>query len=255
MLKIKNLKVEIDGKTVLSGFNLHVKEGEIHAIMGPNGAGKSTLSKVISGHPKYIVSEGEITYFGRDLLSLSPVDRALLGIFVSFQYPVEISGVSNLEFLFSSCNARRRHEKQKELSRKEFLVLLHEKMDLLSMKNEFVQRNVNEGFSGGEKKKNEILQMALFSPKLSVLDEIDSGVDVDSLKVLTDKMKALKTSENSYVLITHYQRLLNHICPDYVHVLYNGKVIKTGGPELAKEIEAQGYDHILEDSEYVRKQV
>lgn len=247
MLKIKNLKVEIDGKILLEGFNLHVKEGEVHAIMGPNGAGKSTLSKVISGHPKYKVSEGEISFFGKDLLELSPVDRALLGIFVSFQYPVEIDGVSNFEFLFTSLNSRRKSENKAEVSKADFEKILDEKMSLLEMKKEFVFRNVNEGFSGGEKKKNEILQMALFSPKLSILDEIDSGVDVDALKVITDKIRSLKTEKNSYILITHYDRLLNYIKPDFVHILFNGKVVKTGTSQLAQEVEKYGYDRFVQD--------
>ena len=247
MLSIKNLKVEVEDKALLNGFNLEVKKGEIHAIMGPNGAGKSTLSKVISGHPNYKVIEGEIFYKGKDLLKLSPDERALLGIFVSFQYPIEISGISNFDFLYSSYNLINKAKGNAELSKKDFEVLLNEKLSLLDMKQEFTSRNINEGFSGGEKKKNEILQMALFSPELAILDEIDSGLDVDALRVITDKVKSLKTKDNSFILITHYQRLLNYIVPDFVHVLIGGGIIKTGGAKLAKEIEERGYDWMTEE--------
>ena len=247
MLKIIDLKVAIDDKILLDGFNLHIKKGEIHAIMGPNGAGKSTLSKVISGHSKYKVLEGDILYYGNSLLDLSPDERALKGIFVSFQYPIEISGISNFEFLYACYIARQKKRGQQPIDKKDFDILLKSKLDLLDIKREFVKRSINEGFSGGEKKKNEILQMALFSPQLAVLDEIDSGLDVDALKIITNKIKALKTEDNSYILITHYERLLNYISPDYVHILCDGKVIKTGGADLASEIERRGYDWLIEE--------
>lgn len=249
MLKIKNLKVEVEGKVLLDGFNLNIEKGQIHALMGPNGAGKSTLSKVLSGHPKYKVIEGEIYYLGKNLLDLSPDERSLEGVFVSFQYPLEVSGISNFEFLHASYNAQMKAKQSKVLSKEEFEILLYTHIERLGIKKEFVKRSINEGFSGGEKKKNEILQMALFSPKLSVLDEIDSGLDVDALKVITEEIKSLKTRENGYILITHYERLLNYIVPDYVHVLIKGKIVKTGKIELAKEIEKRGYDWITEEKD------
>jgi Fe-S cluster assembly ATP-binding protein len=242
MLEIKNLKVEIKGKILLKNFNLAVKEGEVHAIMGPNGAGKSSLSKVLAGHPKYQVVEGEIWYKGESLLDLPPEKRALSGLFVSFQYPIEISGLTNFEFLFTSFNLRKKVLKEEPISKAAFEKLLEEKLNLLQMRGEFIRRGVNEGFSGGEKKKNEILQMALFSPDLAVLDEIDSGMDIDGLKVISENINSLKTKKNSFLIITHYQRLLSYVKADYVHILKEGKLVKTGGPELAKEIEKKGYE-------------
>ena len=244
MLNIRDLEVEIDSKTLIREFHLNVRRGETHVIMGPNGAGKSTLSKVISGHPKYKVVKGEIFYKKKNLLTQLPEERALNGVFVSFQYPIEISGISNFEFLHTSYNEMQKANDKKTIGKEEFKKnLLFEKMDFLGMKKElFIKRNINEGFSGGEKKKNEILQMALFSPELCVLDEVDSGLDIDALKLITKKIKSLRTKDNSFILITHYQRLLNYITPDFVHILVDGKLMKTGEAGLAKEIEKKGYD-------------
>lgn len=245
MLNITNLKVEVEGKVLLSEFNLQVKEGEIHAIMGPNGAGKSTLSKVLSGHPKYKVTEGQIFFEGNNLLEMSAEKRSLMGLFVSFQYPLEIAGISNFEFLHTCYNARKKVLGDKEVNKESFQELLSSKMAFLQMKKEFTERNINEGFSGGEKKKNEVLQMSLFSPKLSILDEIDSGVDIDALKIISENINSLKTGKNCYVLITHYQRLLNYIVPDFIHILMDGRLVKTGGKELAEDIEKYGYEFVV----------
>jgi Fe-S cluster assembly ATP-binding protein len=245
MLGIKNLKVEIEGKTLLKNFNLKIKKGEVHALMGPNGAGKSSLSKVLAGHPKYQIVEGEISYNGIIISDMPPEQRSLMGLFVSFQYPVEISGISNFDFLFTSFNIRKKAKEEEPIDKEAFEKLLEEKLQLLQMKREFITRGINEGFSGGEKKKNEILQMALFSPELAVLDEIDSGVDIDSLKVISENLNNLKTKKNSFLIITHYERLLSYVPVDYVHILKEGQLVRTGGAELAKEIEKKGYESFV----------
>lgn len=249
MLEIKNLHASIDGKEILKGLNLTVKAGEVHAIMGPNGSGKSTLSKVIAGHPAYEITEGdvnfEINFKMKSLLDMEPHERANEGIFLAFQYPIEVPGVSNAEFLRASYNAVCRHHGADEMDPLDFDDFIREKIKFLSMKENFIERQVNVDFSGGEKKRNEILQMAVLSPRLSFLDETDSGLDVDSLKAVAEGVNKLKTQDNAMVLVTHYQRLLDYIVPDFVHVLYNGRIIKSGGKELALEIEKLGYDHII----------
>jgi Fe-S cluster assembly ATP-binding protein len=248
MLSIKNLYVSVDGQEILKGINLEVKPGEIHAIMGPNGSGKSTLANVLAGKEEYEVTEGEITYFGEDLLEKSPEDRAKEGIFLSFQYPVEIPGVPMVNFLKTAVNEHRKFRGDKELTAGEFLKLMREKMDLVEMHTQLTNRSVNEGFSGGEKKKNEIFQMALLEPKLAILDETDSGLDIDALKTVAHGVNALKTKDNSTIVVTHYQRLLDYIVPDFVHVLYNGKIVKSAGKELAFELEEKGYDWIKKEN-------
>jgi Fe-S cluster assembly ATP-binding protein len=248
MLKIKNLYVSVDGQEILKGINLEVKPGEIHAIMGPNGSGKSTLANVLVGKEEYEVTEGEITYLGEDLLEKSPEDRAKEGIFLSFQYPVEIPGVPMVNFLKTAVNEHRKHKGEKELTAGEFLKLMREKMDLVDMHPTLANRSVNEGFSGGEKKKNEIFQMALLEPKLAVLDETDSGLDIDALKTVAHGVNALKTKENATIVVTHYQRLLDYIVPDFVHVLYDGRIVKSAGKELAFELEEKGYDWIKKEN-------
>lgn len=248
MLKIKNLYVSVDGQEILKGINLEVKPGEIHAIMGPNGSGKSTLANVLVGKEEFEVTEGEITYIGEDLLEKSPEDRAKEGIFLSFQYPVEIPGVPMVNFLKTAVNEHRKHRGEKELNAGEFLKLMREKMDLVDMHPTLANRSVNEGFSGGEKKKNEIFQMALLEPKLAVLDETDSGLDIDALKTVAHGVNALKTKDNATIVVTHYQRLLDYIVPDYVHVLYDGKIVKSAGKELAFELEEKGYDWIKKEN-------
>ena len=244
MLEVKNLEVVVDGKILLKDFTILVKKGESHVIMGPNGAGKSTFLNVIAGHPKYKVKKGKILYEGRDLLKVPVEKRAISGIFSSFQYPIEIATVSNFEFLFSAYNLRIKEKGKKILDRKAFEKILKEKMKLFNMKKEFLERGINKGFSGGERKKNEILQMSLFSPKLSILDEIDSGLDVDSLKVIAKIIEGLRTTKNSIILITHYKNLLRYINPDFVHILKGGKIVKTGGKELANQLEKKGYDGV-----------
>jgi Fe-S cluster assembly ATP-binding protein len=244
MLSIKNLYVSVEGQEILKGINLEVKPGEIHAIMGPNGSGKSTLANVLAGREEYEVTAGEVTYLGEDLLEKSPEDRAKEGIFLSFQYPVEIPGVPMVNFLKTSVNEHRKHRGEKELTAGEFLKLMREKMDLVDLHPQLTNRSVNEGFSGGEKKKNEIFQMALLEPKLAILDETDSGLDIDALKTVAHGVNALKSPETSTIVVTHYQRLLDYIVPDFVHVLYNGRIVKTGGKELAFELEEKGYDWI-----------
>ena len=244
MLSIKNLSAKVDGKEILKGLNLEVKPGEVHAIMGPNGSGKSTLSNVIAGRENYKVTGGEITYQGKDLLELSPEVRAQQGIFMAFQYPVEIPGVANINLLKASLNAVRKAQGLKELDAMDFLALVREKIKLVDMDQDFLYRSVNEGFSGGEKKRNEILQMAVLEPKLALLDETDSGLDIDALKVVADGVNALRAEDRSIVMITHYQRLLDYIKPDYVHVLANGRIIKSGDFQLAHELEARGYGWI-----------
>lgn len=241
MIEIKNLSCAIEGKAILKGLNLNVKAGEIHAIMGPNGAGKSTLAKVLAGHPSYEVT-GEVLFDGKNILELEPDERAHLGLFMSFQYPIEIPGVSNVEFLKSALNANRKARGEKEFSAEEFDALLKEKMALMDIKPEFTQRNLNEGFSGGEKKRNEILQMAVLNPKLSILDETDSGLDIDAMRIVAKGVNTLMSPEKGLILITHYQRLLNYIQPTFVHVMLDGKIVASGGPELAFELEKRGYD-------------
>lgn len=246
MLNIKNLKAGIEGKEILKGLNLEVKPGEVHAIMGPNGSGKSTLSNVLAGREDYIVTEGEVTYKGIDLLELSPEDRAREGLFLAFQYPVEIPGVSNINFLKTAIAEIRKYKNLPPLETKDFLKLLKEKQALVELQGTLANRSVNEGFSGGEKKRNEIFQMAMLEPTLAVLDETDSGLDIDALRVVANGVNKLRSTERSFIVITHYQRLLDYIVPDFVHVLYNGKIVKSGTKELALELEEKGYDWIKE---------
>ncbi|HLE09625.1 MAG: Fe-S cluster assembly ATPase SufC [Bdellovibrionales bacterium RIFOXYD12_FULL_39_22] len=253
MLEIKNLNVEIQGNKILKGINLNMKAGEIHAIMGPNGSGKSTLAKTVAGHPDYIVTGGEIFLHSKDntrsdLLALEPDQRAREGIFLGFQYPVEIPGVTNLSFLWEAATDVALYQKRKPKNKKDFIEYAKEKLHFLDMDENFLNRPVNVGFSGGEKKKNEILQMALLEPRVAFLDETDSGLDIDALKIVANGVNHLKNSNNTIVLITHYQRLLDYIRPDFIHVLYNGKIIRTGGHELALELEKRGYDWIVNEN-------
>ena len=245
MLKIKNLKAGIEGTEILKGINLEINPGEIHAIMGPNGSGKSTLSAVIAGDENYEVDSGTVHLLGEDLLDLDPDQRAHKGVFLSFQYPVEIPGISVSNFMKAAINEKRKNLGMEPISAKELLDKMREKMDLLNMKKGYLSRNMNEGFSGGEKKRNEIFQMAMLEPKLSILDETDSGLDIDALKIVANGVNKLKNKENATIIITHYQRLLNYIVPDFVHVLHDGKIIKSGGKELALELEAKGYDWVI----------
>ena len=242
MLKISNLHARIDEKEILRGINLEVKPGEIHAIMGPNGSGKSTLASVLAGREDYEVTEGEIEYFGKDLLDMSPEDRAREGVFLAFQYPVEIPGVSNINFLKTAINEIRAYKGEGPISAKEFLQMVNEKSKLVELDSKLKNRSVNEGFSGGEKKRNEIFQMAMLEPKLSILDETDSGLDIDALRIVAHGVNTLKSNENASIVVTHYQRLLDYIVPDVVHVLWNGKIVKSGPKELALELEEKGYD-------------
>jgi Fe-S cluster assembly ATP-binding protein len=244
MLEIKNLHAGIDGKTILKGINLTVNKGEIHAIMGPNGSGKSTLAKVLAGHPQYEVTGGEIIYEGRNLLEMAPDERARAGVFMAFQYPIEVPGVSNAQFLRLAYNEKQKHLGEDELDPLEFKDLLKERAKVVEMDASFMTRSVNEGFSGGEKKRNEILQMAVLEPKLAVLDETDSGLDIDALRVVAGGVNQLLTRDNAIIVVTHYQRLLNYIVPDFVHVLADGRIAREGGKELALELEAKGYDWI-----------
>jgi Fe-S cluster assembly ATP-binding protein len=244
MLEIRNLHTTVDGNEILKGIDLTVKKGEIHAIMGPNGSGKSTLAKVLAGHPQYEVTSGEVIYEGRNLLELSPDERAREGIFMAFQYPIEVPGVSNAQFLRLAYNEKRKHLGEEELDPLEFKDFLKERAKVVEMDASFMSRSVNEGFSGGEKKRNEILQMAVLQPKLAVLDETDSGLDIDALRVVAGGVNQLRTSENAIIVVTHYQRLLNYIVPDYVHVLTHGRIALEGGKELALELEEKGYDWI-----------
>jgi len=244
MLEIKNLHAEINGKEILRGINLTVKEGETHAIMGPNGSGKSTLSSVLVGDPKFKVTEGSVTYNGKDLLQLEPEDRSREGIFLSFQYPVEIPGVSMVNFMRAAVNAHHEYNGEPPVSATDFLRLTRQKRKLVELDGKLASRSVNEGFSGGEKKRNEIFQMAMLEPKLAILDETDSGLDIDALRIVANGVNKLKTPQNAAIVITHYQRLLDYIKPDIVHVLYNGQIVKTGGPELAQLLEKKGYDWI-----------
>ncbi len=242
MLEIINLYAGVEKNEILKGFNLNVKPGEIHTIMGPNGSGKSTLARVLAGHPHYNVLRGSINYFGKNLLEMSADERARQGLFLGFQYPVEIPGVSNAYFLKSALNEKRISQGLEELDAADFLQLLKQKMKMLDMDEKFLQRSVNEGFSGGEKKRNEILQMAMLEPKLTILDEIDSGLDIDALKTVASGIEHLRSPDRAMILITHYQRLLNYIVPDYVHVLMNGKIVKSGNKDLALHLEEYGYD-------------
>ncbi len=244
LIEIKNLHATIDGKEILKGINLSVKPGEVHAIMGPNGSGKSTLSNVLVGHPAYTVTEGEIIYKGQNLLALSPEERSHAGIFLSFQYPVEIAGVSMTNFMRAAINAKREAQGLPAMSASDFLKLMRDKRALVNLDSKLANRSVNEGFSGGEKKRNEIFQMAMLEPTLSILDETDSGLDIDALRIVAEGVNKLKRPDTSTLVITHYQRLLDYIKPDIVHVLYNGRIVKTAGPELALELEERGYDWI-----------
>jgi Fe-S cluster assembly ATP-binding protein len=244
MLDIKNLQAKAEGKEILKGIDLHVNTGEVHAIMGPNGSGKSTLARVIAGHPEYEVSGGEVRFEGRDLLEMDPDERAREGVFMAFQYPVEIAGVNNAYFLKAAVNAKRKHQGLPEFDAMEFMQLIQEKSKLLDINQAMLQRSVNEGFSGGEKKRNEIFQMALLEPKLAVLDETDSGLDIDALKIVATGVNAMRSPDRAIVVVTHYQRLLNYIVPDYVHVLSGGRIVKSGGKELALELEQKGYGWI-----------
>ena len=242
MLEIRDLYAGIDGNEILKGITLSVKKGEIHAIMGPNGSGKSTLAKVLAGHPAYQVTKGEVFYEGKNLLEMSPDQRAREGLFMAFQYPIEVPGVSNAQFLRLAYNEKRNHLGEEELDPLEFKDLLKERAKIVEMDASFMTRSVNEGFSGGEKKRNEILQMAVLEPKLAILDETDSGLDIDALRVVARGVNQLHTPENAMIVVTHYQRLLNYIVPDYVHVLASGRIAKEGGKELALELEQKGYD-------------
>ena len=246
MLEIRDLHATVDGKEILRGINLSIKKGEIHAIMGPNGSGKSTLAKILAGHPAYEVTQGEVLFEGRNLLELAPDERAREGVFLAFQYPVEVPGVSNAQFLRLAYNEKRKHLGEEELDPLEFKDLLAERAKVVEMDAGLMSRSVNEGFSGGEKKRNEILQMAVLEPKLAVLDETDSGLDIDALRIVSEGVNKLRTPENAVVLVTHYQRLLNYIVPDQVHVLFKGRIVRTGGKELALELEEKGYDWIKE---------
>jgi Fe-S cluster assembly ATP-binding protein len=247
MLSIKNLRVEIEGKEILKGLNLEVKKGEIHAIMGPNGSGKSTLASVIAGKDGYDVTDGSIEFKGKDLFQLAPEERVGEGVFLAFQYPVEIPGVSMMNFMKTAVQEVREYRKQEPLDAKSFLALVKEKQALVELDKKLTNRSVNEGFSGGEKKRNEIFQMAMLEPSLSVLDETDSGLDIDALRIVANGVNKLKSNTNAYIVITHYQRLLDYIVPDFVHVLYNGKIIKTGDKNLALELEEKGYDWIIKE--------
>jgi len=244
LLEIKNLHAGIEGKAILNGLNLQINKGEVHAIMGPNGSGKSTLAKVLAGHPSYEISEGEVIYEGKNLLELEPDERAREGIFLAFQYPVEVPGVSNSQFLRLAYNEKMKHLGREELDPLEFNDYMKEKAKVVEMDKSFFNRSVNVGFSGGEKKRNEILQMAVLDPTLAVLDETDSGLDIDALRIVAEGVNKLRSAENAIILVTHYQRLLNYIEPDFVHVLAGGKIVKEGGKELALELEEKGYDWV-----------
>ena len=249
MLTIENLHANVGDKEILRGINLQVNPGEVHAIMGPNGSGKSTMSNVLVGHPGYTVTEGKVTFLGRDLLSLPAENRSHMGMFLSFQYPVEIPGVSMTNFMRTAINEKRKFLGQEPLSPSDFLKMVKAKRDLVKLDAKFMNRAVNEGFSGGEKKRNEIFQMAMLEPRLSILDETDSGLDIDALRIVAEGVNKLKTPETSVIVITHYQRLLDYIKPDIVHVLYHGRIIKTAGPELALELEERGYDWLIKEYE------
>ena len=249
MLKINDLKAGIEENQILKGINLEVKAGEVHAIMGPNGSGKSTLSAVIAGNEDYEVEGGNITFNGEDLLELDPEERAHNGVFLSFQYPVEIPGISVSNFIKTSITEKRKAQGLEPIPTKDLLKMMREKMELLSIKQGYLSRNMNEGFSGGEKKRNEIFQMAMLDPKLAILDETDSGLDIDALRIVANGVNKLRSADNATVIITHYQRLLDYIVPDFVHVLYNGRIIKSGGAELAHELEEKGYDWVTKEAD------
>ena len=247
LLKVNDLHAAIDGREILKGINLEVRPGEVHAIMGPNGSGKSTLSGVLAGDPRYTVTGGSATFHGVDLLSLAPENRSHEGLFLSFQYPVEIPGVSTVNFMRAAINAKRAYLHETPLSAGDFLKLMRQKRAIVELDNKLASRSVNEGFSGGEKKRNEIFQMAMLEPKLAILDETDSGLDIDALRIVANGVNQLRTPENAAIVITHYQRLLDYIKPDVVHVLYKGRIVKTAGPELALELEEKGYDWIKKE--------
>lgn len=247
MIKINNLHANIEGKEILKGLNLEVKAGEVHAIMGPNGAGKSTLASILAGREEYEITAGSVNFDGKDLLELSTEDRAREGLFLAFQYPVEIPGVSNVNFLRTALNEIREYKGLEQISAKEFMAMVREKSAIVELDSKLASRSVNEGFSGGEKKRNEIFQMAMLEPKLAILDETDSGLDIDALRIVANGVNKLKSPENATIVITHYQRLLDYIVPDYVHVLYNGRIVKSGPKELALELEEKGYDWIKEE--------
>lgn len=247
LLTIKDLHASIEGKEILKGVNLEIRPGEVHAIMGPNGSGKSTLSAVLTGNPAYTVTDGSVNFDGKNLLELSPEDRSHEGLFLSFQYPVEIPGVSMVNFMRAAVNEKRKYFNQEPISASDFLKLMREKRAIVELDNKLASRSVNEGFSGGEKKRNEIFQMAVLEPKLSILDETDSGLDIDALRIVAGGVNKLKNENNATIVITHYQRLLDYIKPDFVHVLYKGKIVKSGGPELALVLEDKGYDWIKEE--------
>ena len=244
MIQIKNLHAEVEGKKILNGINLEVNKGEIHAIMGPNGSGKSTLANVLAGNEGYNITEGQVIFDGKDLLDMAPEDRAREGVFLAFQYPIEIPGITNSTFLKTAINEIRKYHNQEEISSKDFLALIREKAKVLEMDDSLISRSVNSGFSGGEKKRNEILQMLMLNPKLALLDETDSGLDIDALKIVSKGVNAFKNENNAVIMVTHYQRLLDYIVPDFVHVLYKGQILKSGGKELALELEDKGYDWI-----------
>ena len=248
MLVIKNLHASVDGNEILKGINLEVNAGEVHAIMGPNGSGKSTLAAVLAGRAMYEVTQGSVTYKDEDLLSMAPEERAREGIFLAFQYPIEIPGVNSSTFLRTAINEIRKHKGLDPLNGAEFLKLMKEKMKIIEIDKSLINRSVNEGFSGGEKKKNEILQMAMLDPTLAILDETDSGLDIDALKIVASGVNKIKSKDNAIIVITHYQRLLNYIIPDYVHVIHDGRIIKSGGKELALELEEKGYEWIKKES-------
>ena len=244
MLKVKDLHAEINGKEILRGINLEVRPGEVHAIMGPNGSGKSTLSMVLAGNPAYTPTGGSVEFYGKDLLAMEPEIRSHEGLFLGFQYPVEIPGVSMVNFMRAAVNAKREYFHEPPMKATEFLKMMREKRAIVELDNKLASRSVNEGFSGGEKKRNEIFQMAVLEPKLSILDETDSGLDIDALRIVAEGVNKLKSDQNATIVITHYQRLLDYIKPDFVHILYKGRIVRTGGPELALELEERGYDEI-----------
>lgn len=248
MLKIENLHVSIGGNQILKGINLEVKAGETHAIMGPNGSGKSTLAQVLAGHEEYEITDGKVEYLSKDLLGMDIEERACEGIFLAFQYPVELPGVNNTYFLKSALNAQRKYRGEKEMDAMEFIDLIGDKIKLLNLNDSLLKRPVNEGFSGGEKKRNEIFQMAVLEPKLALLDETDSGLDIDALRVVANGINSMRKEENAIIIVTHYQRLLNYIVPDFVHVLVDGKIINSGDKNLALELEEKGYDRIVEEA-------
>ena len=248
-LTIKHLRASIEGNKILKGINLEVKPGEVHAIMGPNGSGKSTLSSVLAGRDDYEVKADQVTFLGKDLLDMEPEERSREGLFLAFQYPVEIPGVSNINFLKAAINAKRHHHGLDDISAKDFMTMVKEKQAMVELKSNLANRSVNEGFSGGEKKRNEIFQMGMLEPKLGILDETDSGLDIDALKIVSNGVNKLRSEDRSFIVITHYQRLLEYIVPDYVHVLFEGRIVKSGGKELALELEEKGYDWIKEEVE------